>query len=42
MTQIIPAILATTEDQYREELSQIEQCGLFNWVHIDLIDNKFA
>lgn len=40
--KIIPAILATSEEQYREELEKIEQSNFFDWVHIDLIDNQFT
>jgi|SRR3989344_2516452 len=44
VTQIIPAILATTEEEYAEQLSKIEDSGDFTggWVHIDLMDNKFV
>lgn len=42
--QIIPAILAITEQQYLEKLENIEDSGLFknSWVQIDLMDNKFV
>ncbi len=39
---IIPSILATTEEEYKNELSEIEESGLFEWVHIDFMDNKFV
>lgn len=42
--QIIPAILATSEKEYKEKLQKIEESGEFNggWVQIDLMDNKFV
>lgn len=42
MVQIIPAILATGESEYRDKLSKIKRSGLFEdgWVQIDLMDNK--
>lgn len=44
MVQIIPAILATSEEQYQEDLEKIESApGLVEgWLHIDLADNKFV
>lgn len=44
MVQIIPAILATSEDQYKKDLQKLSYCeGLKNgWVHIDFADNKFV
>lgn len=44
MTQIIPAILAITEDEYKDKLTKIEKSGLFTdqWVQIDFMDNKFV
>ncbi len=44
MVQIIPAILATTQEEYKEKLQKIEQSGLFEggWVQLDLMDNKFV
>jgi ribulose-phosphate 3-epimerase len=44
MLQILPAILATTEEEYKQKLTQIETSfQLFNgWVQIDLMDNKFV
>ena len=44
MTQIIPAPLATTEEQYQEMISQIAQCDLLQdgWVQIDIADNTFV
>ena len=44
MVQIIPAILATIETEYQEQLTKIQESGDFTggWVHIDLMDNKFV
>ncbi len=44
MLQIIPAILATTEEEYKQKLTKIETTfQLHNgWVQIDLMDNKFV
>lgn len=44
MVQIIPAILATSEEQYKEDLYKLSSCGALkdNWVHIDFADNKFV
>src|SRR3989344_5612978 len=44
MIQIIPAILATTEDQYSADLQKLSACEPLNggWVHIDFADNKFV
>lgn len=41
--QIIPAILATSEEEYARKLKQIEDSKFNNnWVQIDLMDNKFV
>jgi ribulose-phosphate 3-epimerase len=40
--KIIPAILATTEDDYQKSLKRVKESGLFDWVQIDLMDNKFV
>lgn len=42
--QIIPAILAVTEQEYQEKLKKIEDSGAFEdgWIQIDLMDNKFV
>lgn len=42
--QIIPAILATTEEEYKEKLERIEGSPELaeGWVQIDLMDNKFV
>lgn len=44
MVQIIPAILATTKEEYQQKLTKIESSGVFEggWVQIDLMDNKFV
>lgn len=44
MIQIIPAILALTEEEYYSRLRKISQSGLFKegWIQIDLTDNKFV
>ncbi len=44
MAQIIPAILATTEEEYKDKLQKIESCPELaeGWVQIDLMDNKFV
>ncbi|MCL5784929.1 MAG: ribulose-phosphate 3-epimerase [Patescibacteria group bacterium] len=42
--QIIPAILAISEEEYCNKLAKIEKNGAFEggWVQIDLMDNKFV
>lgn len=42
--QIIPTILATSEEEYREKLQKIENCPelVEGWIQIDLMDNKFV
>lgn len=44
MVNIIPAILATSEEEYAQKLKKIEDSGQFEngWVQIDLMDNKFV
>lgn len=44
MAEIIPAILATTEQQYKEDLQKLTDSESFSdgWVHIDFMDNKFV
>lgn len=44
MVQIIPAILATSEEQYRQDLEKLSSCEALSdsWVHIDFTDNKFV
>jgi ribulose-phosphate 3-epimerase len=44
MIQIIPAILATTEDQYKENLAKItsSEATKGGWLHVDLADGKFV
>ena len=42
--EIIPAILATTEEDYSHKLQAIQRNNLFNdnWVQIDFVDNRFV
>ncbi len=42
--QIIPAILATTEEEYREKIEKVSTCPEFaeGWVQIDIMDGKFV
>lgn len=42
--QIIPAILAITEEEYEQKLKKIEACPELaeGWVQIDLMDNEFV
>lgn len=42
--EIIPAILATREQDYKDKLSEIESSGVFHggWVHIDFADGLFV
>lgn len=44
MVTIIPAILATTEEEYKDKLQKIGSCPELaeGWVHIDLQDGKFT
>ncbi len=44
MIQIIPAVLATTEEQYKEDVAKLESSEVLQdgWVHIDFADNKFV
>lgn len=42
MAQIIPAILATTEEEYKNKLQKITNSNQFDWVQIDLMDSKFV
>lgn len=44
MTQIIPAILATTEQEYAEKINKVNKSPSFQegWVQIDLMDKKFV
>ncbi|QQG43583.1 MAG: ribulose-phosphate 3-epimerase [Candidatus Daviesbacteria bacterium] len=44
MIKIIPAILATTEEEYKDKLLELEKenCLKFDWVQIDFMDNKFV
>ena len=44
MVQIIPAVLATSEDQYSADITKLNNCQSLQdgWVHIDLADNIFV
>lgn len=44
MIQIIPSILATSEEQYKQDLDQLSSIEALKngWVHIDFADNKFV
>lgn len=44
MVQIIPAILATSEDQYSSDVTKLSKSRVLmeDWVHIDFADNKFV
>lgn len=42
--QIVPAILATNEQEFQDQLSKIESAQALenSWVHFDFMDNKFV
>ncbi len=44
MVQIIPSVLATSEDQYIADISKLDSSRSLegNWVHIDFMDNIFV
>lgn len=44
MVQIIPAVLATSEQQYQNDISKLSSSESLNggWVHIDFMDNIFV
>lgn len=44
MIQIIPGILATSEEQYQKDLNRLSQVTALenSWVHIDFMDNIFV
>lgn len=44
MVQIIPAVLATTEEAFRANIDKIQSCNALkdSWVHIDFADNQFV
>lgn len=44
MIQLIPAVLATTEEQYKEDIAKLSKAESprGNWVHIDFADNIFV
>lgn len=44
MVQIIPSVLATSEQQYRADINKLNSAPSLNgsWVHIDFMDNIFV
>lgn len=44
MIQIVPSLLATTEDKYTSDVQKLISASSLNdkWVHIDVMDNKFV
>ncbi len=40
MAEIIPSILATTADEYRERLELVTRTA--KRIHVDIVDGKFA
>lgn len=44
MSKILPTLLATTEEKYKEDLDKVMSCPelVEGWVQIDLMDNKFV
>lgn len=44
MTQIIPAILSTTEEEFERDIQRFKDSPSFQegWVHIDFMDNLFV
>lgn len=44
MVQVIPAILATTEEEYKEKIERIQDSNIFDreWIQIDLMDGEFV
>lgn len=44
MIQIIPAVLATTEEQYQKDIEKLSKAGALkeSWVHLDFADNIFV
>lgn len=44
MVQIIPAILSTSEEDYRRDIARYKMAQSFQmgWIHIDLMDNKLV
>lgn len=43
MVQIIPAVLATSEEEYSQYLTKLERCEALKmgWVHVDFLDGVF-
>lgn len=44
MVQIIPAILATREEEYAQDINRLNEVPTLEqgWIHIDFMDNKFV
>lgn len=44
MIQIIPAVLATTQEEYQQDMAKLASCKSLqnDWVHIDFADNIFV
>lgn len=44
MLQIIPTVLATSEDQYKRDIDKFARSSSLQngWVHLDFMDNKFV
>lgn len=44
MVQIIPAILATSEEEYKQKIEKLQSIKSIkdSWIQIDLMDNKFV
>lgn len=44
MVQIVPAILATSEEEYKRKLTQVQSSPFLagGWVQLDLMDGKFV
>lgn len=42
MIQIIPAILATSEQEYQSKLTKVSRSNLFEWIQVDFMDGQFV
>lgn len=44
MTQIVPAVLATSKEEYLEKLQRLKSSEIFQnaWIQLDLMDGKFV
>lgn len=44
MVQIVPAVLANSEEQYRKDIQRLSAVEALQggWVHLDFMDNKFV